>query len=37
MKFSDQSHPLRIVFDTKGCELSSTAIEHMQEVVPRRI
>ncbi len=31
MKFSDQDHALRIVLDTKDCELSSMEIEHMEE------
>ncbi|TWT81603.1 hypothetical protein CA13_30560 [Planctomycetes bacterium CA13] len=31
MKFSNQSHALRIMLDTKDCELSSVEIEHMEE------
>jgi ribosome-associated translation inhibitor RaiA len=31
MKFSDQSYNLRIELDTKGCELSASEIEDMEE------
>ena len=31
MKSSDQSHALRIVLDTKNCQLSPGEIEHMEE------
>ena len=31
MKFSDQSYNLRIELDTKGCELSPSEVEDMEE------